>query len=186
MRKKAFVFNSTEFSGMDEKARISKIHEHPYCYKKELIKRQEIIKKTLNSNFDSMARTSTEAVRVSNTGSHSDITADTALRELEYETLCSKEIKFNDLGLIDTEKSPAIKCISTLMKSIFLYERVIELFPDDISNVLVLRMNGHTLIDIAEKIDRSESYVTKKITRSYIELQDKISEMMEIWDYSNR
>ncbi|MBR3634693.1 MAG: hypothetical protein IKN47_00740 [Lachnospiraceae bacterium] len=179
-RKAPFDFNMKEFINMDEKTRIIMIHEHPFLYKEELKRRQGVYENIINRDFDGRVKNNPDAIRTSNTGKHSDPTANAALGELEYDALTSDSTDLNDLKMVDGERSSLTKGIMILKRSIALYEMAIEIFPEDVKEILKYRMDDCKISYIVMKVGHGQTYVTDRITRSYKQLPDIVEEVLEL------
>ena len=181
-KKDTFYFSMSEFLSMSEVEGIIKIHEHPSQYYDELKRRQRTLERTFNRNFDGLVKNKTDAIITGPTGQHSDPTARAALNELEY-TALFEDCDANTMKMVDLESSPQIKGIITLKMSLLIYETALELFPEDVRDILYYRIQNEKIDSIVRAVNMGKSYVTNRITKSYKEIREKAVEAAGICDY---
>lgn len=183
--KEAFKFDRS-FMEFTKEDRLKKIHVHPSNFKRELETRERMIKEIvleqLGCNLDGFSKQAgMDSIKSSNR-QISDVTATTAERRLFYESiLSSKEEDIKRLLYWNEEDMPReVKMYIILKNSWYLYNKVLELFPEDTEGVLSLRAEGLTYEKIAEELDRSVTYVTNRITTGYELIDEKSEELIGI------
>lgn len=97
-----------------------------------------------------------------------------------YESVLSNdENDIRHLLFWDEETIPReLRMFIVLKNTIYLYGRVLELFTEDTQEVLKLRAEGVTTEAIAEKLNFSVTYVTKRITTGYELIDEKTEELL--------
>ena len=116
---------------------------------------------------------------------HSDITQDNAIRQMDCETICSENATLEDVKRIDQSAYPDdIKLLIALKRGILLYEKVLILFPDDMREVVQLRMKGYTVEQIAEELGRGETYVNERFSRVKKEISKKAKELATYLEFT--
>ena len=177
-------YTTSSFNQMNEYERLMEIFNHPYDYSEEIPKRKRMIMERLESGRDGFTKSRMDGIRTSIGGGHADLTADIAIDRTYYENLLRDDVTFTELLQIEDEDIPkAYKSYFILKRSIFLYERVVNLFSDDIAEVLRCRAKGLTIEAIADEINESKATVNRRIRDSKEQISVKIIEVLENYDF---
>jgi hypothetical protein len=67
--------------------------------------------------------------------------------------------------------------------SLRIYETALELFPEDVRDILYYRIQNEKIDSIVRAVNMGKSYVTNRITKSYKEIREKAVEAAGICDY---
>jgi len=181
--KEPFNYSCYEFDGLSEVDRLVRIHTYPTKFKRAMDKRKEIIDLNLNNICDGYSKSNLEGVGGSK-GSHSDPVANAAINKVEFMRMSVKEDNFDELMKLDESQMPKeLKSYLILKRSLMLYERVIDLFSEDVAEVLKHRKQGVKNAAIAEMLGKGDTYVGDRITASYDEIEEKATECVNLFFY---
>ncbi|MBO4845480.1 MAG: hypothetical protein J5525_04150 [Lachnospiraceae bacterium] len=180
-----FKLESDKLINMSDSELLMEIAMYTRRYIKEYTSRLKLFKECMSYNSTFYSRTNIEKTRISGTGVHSDITQDNAIRQMDCETICSENATLEDVKRIDQSAYPDdIKLLIALKRGILLYEKVLILFPDDMREVVQLRMKGYTVEQIAEELGRGETYVNERFSRVKKEISKKAKELATYLEFT--
>ena len=180
-----FKLDSERLINMSDSELLMEVASYTRQYLREYRNRLKLFKDCVRFNTEFYARTNIEQTRISASNSHSDITCNKAIRLMELETICSETATLEDVKKIDPDAYPDdIKLLIALKKGILLYDKVLILFPDDMREVVELRIKGYTVEQIAEEIDRGETYVNDRFARVKEEITEKAKELATYLEFT--
>ena len=182
-----FNFDSESFLRKTETQRLLDIHEHPLEHVTELERRKKMIKEFLEIGKDGYTKSNISGIRASG-GGHSDSTCDLAIERTYYKEKIRDDIKLSELIEVENDDIPrAYKACFVLSRSLLLYDRLIELFSEEeTKKILRCRLTLESVEEVAEEVEVSTPTVFRKLRKSREDIDDKITELLELYHIEDR
>ena len=178
-----FRLNVDRLIEMNDAELLMEFINHPREYLMEYYKRIHTLNEVIIFNKAGLVTSHTDNERVQNSGNHSDITANMAIRQMECSSIINDDTGYEDIKKISKDNPKEIRLLIALKTAVCLYNKVLILFPDDVRQIINLRNSGLTIEQIAEEIDKSVSYVNERIKVSRAEMNDKAGEVIAYLNY---
>ncbi len=180
-----FKLDTHKLINMSDSELLMEVSRYTRQYLREYNIRIKLLRESLKCCGEAYARTNIEQTRLSKRGDHSDITHDKAVRLMDCEILCDEDATIEEVNMIDVLDYPdEIKLLIALKKGLILYNMALILFPDDVREVVELRLKGHTIEQIAEEIDRGETYVNDRFAIVKKEMERKAKELAAYMEFT--
>lgn len=173
------------FRAMSEYERLIDIYKHSRAYAKELPKRKKMAEERLKSGRDGYTKNRMDGIRTSRGGGHADQTADIAIEKAYMEKLLRDDVTFVELLAADEDNIPdAYKDYFLLKRSMFMYDRVVDLFPDNIADILRRQAEGYTIEGMVEKVHLSRTSIVRNLRESREQISCKIIEVLDTYAFN--
>lgn len=178
-----FKLDTERLIKMSDYELLMEFINHPREYLMEYHNRVKTLNEVMRYNKAALVSACSDSERVQNSGAHSDITADMAIRRMECNRIIDEDTPYDDLKKISRDNPKEIRLLIALKTAICLYNQALMLFGDDVRQIINLRNSGRTIEQIAEDIDKSISYVNDRIAKCRKEMNDKAGEVIAYLNY---